>query len=281
MDKAVPIIEIQDSDLLRAFMDNATDFIYFKDTESRFIRINQTQAKGLGLNDPAEAIGKSDLDFFSPEHFQISRADEQRVMQTGQPLVEEKWENWGDGQKRWISTKKFPLRDQVGNTIGLFGITRDITTVRQVEVDERERLQQEIIETQQHAIRELSTPVIPIMERIIVLPLIGSIDSLRARDITRNLLAGISRHRAKVVILDITGVNIMDTGVVNHLNKTIQAARLKGARTIVTGMSDAVAEAIVDLGIDWSDIQTLSDLRTGLMAALSALGLHIAADTPK
>ncbi len=277
MAKVTPTIEIQENDLLRAFMDNATDFIYFKDTESRFIRINQTQAKGLGLNDPAEAVGKTDLDFFSPEHFQISRADELRVMQTGQPLREEKWEDWGDGQKRWISTTKLPLRDRAGNTIGLFGITRDITAIRQVEVAERERLQQEIIEAQQHAIQELSSPVIPIMDRIIVMPLIGSIDSLRARDVTRNLLAGISQHRAKVVILDITGVNIMDTGVVNHLNKTIQAARLKGARTIVTGMSDAVAEAIVDLGIDWSGVQTLSNLQTGLMAALATLGLHIEA----
>lgn len=190
-------------------------------------------------------------------------------------MVEEKWEDWGDGQKRWISTTKLPLRDQAGQIIGIFGITRDITAVRQVELDARERLQQEIIETQQHAIRELSSPVIPIMDRIIVLPLIGSIDSLRARDVTRSLLAGISRHRAKVVILDITGVSIMDTGVVNHLNKTIQAARLKGARTIVTGMSDAVAEAIVDLGIDWSDVATLSDLQTGLMSALAALGLGI------
>jgi ribose transport system substrate-binding protein len=145
----------------------------------------------------------------------------------------------------------------------------------------QQRLQQEIIEAQQRAIEELSTPVIPIMNApdggggIIVMPLIGSIDSLRARDITRSLLAGISRHRAKVVILDVTGVPIMDTGVVNHLNKTIQAARLKGARTIVTGISDAVAETIVDLGIDWSKIETQSDLQTGLQLALAGMGLHI------
>jgi rsbT co-antagonist protein RsbR len=78
-----------------------------------------------------------------------------------------------------------------------------------------------------------------------------------------------------VVILDVTGVAIMDTGVVNHLNKTIQAARLKGAHTIVTGISDAVAEAIVDLGIDWSGIQTLNDLQTGLVVALGSLGVKL------
>jgi anti-anti-sigma regulatory factor len=138
-----------------------------------------------------------------------------------------------------------------------------------------ERLQQEIIEAQQRAIAELSTPVIPIMDRIIVMPLVGSIDSMRARDITRSLLAGITQHRAQVVIVDVTGVSLMDTGIVNHLNKTIQAARLKGARTIVTGISDSVAEAIVDLGIDWSGITTLSDLQTGLLAALSELGIKL------
>jgi anti-anti-sigma regulatory factor/K+-sensing histidine kinase KdpD len=135
-------------------------------------------------------------------------------------------------------------------------------------LEEHERLQQEIIEAQKLAIRELSTPVIPVMDRIIVMPLIGSIDTLRAKDVMRTLLAGIREHRAKVVILDITGVPIVDSGVANHLNKTIQAARLKGARTIVTGISDAVAEIIVDLGIDWSGIETLSDLRTGLRTVL-------------
>ena len=143
------------------------------------------------------------------------------------------------------------------------------------EIAERENLQQEVVEAQKQAIRELSTPVIPIMERIIVMPLVGSIDSMRARDITRALLAGISEHRARVVILDITGVSVVDSGVANHLNKTIQAARLKGAQTIVTGISDAVAETIVDLGIDWSSITTLSDLQTGLVVALDNLGIRL------
>jgi anti-anti-sigma regulatory factor/HAMP domain-containing protein len=144
---------------------------------------------------------------------------------------------------------------------------------------ERERLQQDIIEAQQHAIQELSSPVIPVMDTpqggIIVMPLIGSIDTMRARDITRALLAGIREYRARVVILDITGVPVVDSGVANHLNKTIQAARLKGVQAIVTGISDAVAETIVDLGIDWSGVETLGNLQKGLRAALAMAGLHI------
>jgi rsbT co-antagonist protein RsbR len=149
------------------------------------------------------------------------------------------------------------------------------TAELQREVAQRERLQQEVIEAQRTALQELSTPIIPVMERIIVMPLVGSIDSMRARDITRALLVGIRQHRAKVVIMDITGVAVVDSGVADHLNKTIQAARLKGARTIVTGISDAVAETIVDLGIDWGGVETLGDLQTGLITALSSLGIDL------
>ena len=154
----------------------------------------------------------------------------------------------------------------------------DLTAYKQAEV-ERVKLQEEIIKAQQQAIQDLSTPVIPVLDTpqggIIIMPLVGSIDSTRAREITRSLLAGISRHNAKIVILDVTGVSLMDTGIVNHLNKTIQVARLKGAQTIVTGISDAVAESIVDLGIDWSGITTLSDLQTGLVVALGTLGVQL------
>jgi DNA-binding LacI/PurR family transcriptional regulator/anti-anti-sigma regulatory factor len=148
---------------------------------------------------------------------------------------------------------------------------RERTAELEREQEESARLQQEVIEAQQRVIQELSTPIIPVLEGVIVMPLIGSIDTMRARDVTRRLLAGIREHRAKVVILDITGVPIVDSGVAAYLNKTTQAARLKGARTIVTGVSDAVAETIVDLGIDWSQIETLSDLRVGLRAAMGGL----------
>ncbi len=153
--------------------------------------------------------------------------------------------------------------------IGEMGLNR----IQQLEsTRELERASQEVIEAQQQALKDLSTPIIPVMDEIIVMPLVGSVDTLRARDLMRALLAGISDYDAKIAILDVTGVPIVDTGVVGHLNKTIQAARLKGARVIVTGISDAIAETIVDLGIDWSEIETLSNLQTGLSVALRRLG---------
>ncbi len=176
-----------------------------------------------------------------------------------------------EGKKIQGAFEVHAFQTSPGNMVAAFlDITKRLTAEA-----ERERLQQQAIETQRQAIQELSTPIIPIMERIIVMPLVGSIDSQRARHIMRTLLQGIREHRAKLLILDITGVPIVDSGVAGHLDKTIQAARLKGARTIITGMSDAVAEAIVDLGIDWSGVETLGNLQTGLVIALDRLGVKL------
>jgi rsbT co-antagonist protein RsbR len=185
------------------------------------------------------------------------------------------WELHGkrdDSQPFWATVFIRPLTFNAESC--LLEAYQDLTAYKQAE-QERTYLQQEIIEAQQQTLRELSSPIIPVMDQIIVMPLIGSIDSIRARDITRTLLAGVSQYQAKIVILDITGVPIIDSGVANHLNKTIQAARLKGAQTIVTGISEAVAETIVDLGIDWSELTTLSDLQRGLITALKSMGIKL------
>jgi PAS domain S-box-containing protein len=126
--------------LLEVLMDNIPDSIYFKDRASRFVMVNRAQAKKFGLADPHQATGKSDADFFKPAHAQQALADEQRVMQTGQPLVgiEEK-ETWPDGRETWVSTTKMPLRDRAGRVFGTFGISRDITEHRQIEQTLAER----------------------------------------------------------------------------------------------------------------------------------------------
>ncbi|MGQ9627821.1 MAG: PAS domain-containing protein [Anaerolineae bacterium] len=125
----------QEQYLLRALMDNIPDAIYFKDTESRFIRINKAHAKRwFGLSDPAEAAGKTDFDFFSEEHAQQAYMDEQEIVRTGQPLINiEEKETWPDGRVRWVSTTKMPLRDAEGHIIGTFGISRDITERKRAE----------------------------------------------------------------------------------------------------------------------------------------------------
>jgi len=252
-----------------SIIENSADFIALTTPEGQGLYINAAGLEKIGYTQEEFDAGMNITQVqpdLSPEVFQIAISE---GMWSGEGTLIHK-----NGEKIIISQTITSLKDKAGNLRGFSTIIRDITEIKQNEA-ERERLQKEIIEAQQRAIAELSTPVIPIMDRVIVMPMVGSIDSMRARDITRALLAGIGHHRAKVVILDVTGVSLMDTGIVNHLNKTIQAARLKGAQTIVTGISDAVAESIVDLGIDWSAITTLSDLQTGLLVALESLNYEL------
>ena len=130
-------------------------------------------------------------------------------------------------------------------------------------VEERER----IIREQQAAIRELSTPVLQVRDRLLILPIIGVLDTQRARQLTEQLLAAIQSHRAKVVVIDITGVVNIDLTVANHLVQTVKASRLMGATAIITGLSSSIAQTLVDLGVDVSMIRSVGDLQGGLEEA--------------
>ena len=138
-------------------------------------------------------------------------------------------------------------------------------------VDERER----VIRQQQDAIRELSTPVLPVRERLLILPIIGVLDTERARQLTEQLLSGIRTHRAKVVVIDITGAPDVDEPVANHLVRTVDASRLMGASVIITGLSPKIAQTLVTIGVDLSKMNTIGDLQGGLEEAERLLGFHV------
>ncbi len=138
-------------------------------------------------------------------------------------------------------------------------------------VQERER----VIRQQQEAIRELSTPVLPVRERLLILPIIGIIDPQRARQLTEQLLRGIRVNRAKVVVMDITGVPAMDATVANHLVQTVEAARLLGAIVIVTGLAPEIAQTLVNIGVDLSKIITVGDMQGGIEEAERLLGYKV------
>lgn len=138
-------------------------------------------------------------------------------------------------------------------------------------VQERER----VIRQQQEAIRELSTPVLQVRERLLILPIIGAIDPQRARQLTEQLLRGIRANRAKVVVIDITGVAAMDASVANHLVQTVEASRLLGATVIVTGLSPVIAQTLVTIGVDLGKMNTVGDLQGGIEQAEKALGYKV------
>jgi rsbT co-antagonist protein RsbR len=130
-------------------------------------------------------------------------------------------------------------------------------------VEERER----VIHEQQEAMRELSTPVLQLRDRLLILPIIGVLDSARARQLTEQLLGAIRDKRATVVVIDITGVATIDRTVANHLVQTVEASRLMGARTILTGLSSEIAQTLVDLDVDLGMMKTVGDLQGGLEEA--------------
>ncbi len=153
-----------------------------------------------------------------------------------------------------------PAANRIANTVAL-GF-----------VQERER----IIREQQEAIRELSTPVLQVRERLLILPIIGVIDPQRARQLTEQLLRGIRTNRAKVVVIDITGVAAMDATVANHLVQTVEASRLLGATVIVTGLSPEIAQTLVNIGVDLGKMNTVGDLQGGIEEAERLLGYKVA-----
>ncbi|HUS28260.1 MAG TPA: protoglobin domain-containing protein [Kofleriaceae bacterium] len=166
-------------------------------------------------------------------------------------------DNPQEGFQRYLSLQKVAFLD--------IGLHSDVL------VHERQR----IIGRQSEAIRELSTPVLQVRERLLLLPLIGVIDTHRAKLITENLLTAIRDARAKVVVMDVTGVATIDSKVANHLVQTVGAARLMGAHTIVSGVTAEVAQSMVALGIEMTPFKTVGDLQGGLELAEHLLGYEV------
>src|ERR671936_288335 len=152
-----------------------------------------------------------------------------------------------------------PAANRIANTVGVSF------------VQERER----IIRQQQEAIRELSTPVLQVRERLVILPIIGILDGQRARQLTEQLLRAIRANRAKVVVIDITGVPTIDSTVANHLVQTVEASRLMGASVIITGLSSEIALTLVTIGLDLSKISAVGDLQGGIEEAERLLGYEV------
>ena len=168
----------------------------------------------------------------------------------------------------------FELLNQVLNAYEP-AANRIANTVAVSFVQERER----VIRQQQEAIRELSTPVLQVRERLLILPIIGVIDSQRAKQLTEQLLRGIRSNRAKVVVVDITGVPTIDSTVANHLVQTVEASRLMGASVIITGLSSEIAQTLVTIGVDLSKMNAVGDLQGGIEEAERLLGYKVKVTT--
>ncbi|WP_050430377.1 STAS domain-containing protein [Chondromyces crocatus] len=161
------------------------------------------------------------------------------------------WESW-----------VVPIRDARGEQVMVLGFSIDITRVRKAEDELRERLAK--IEQQQEIIRRLSTPIIEVWDGVLTLPMLGVLDSSRTAEVMDNLLDRITQSQARYAVLDLTGVEVVDTGVAGYLLRLVNAIRLLGAEGIVAGIRPTVAQTMITLGADLSQIVTHRNLRAAL-----------------
>jgi methyl-accepting chemotaxis protein len=185
-----------------------------------------------------------------------------------------------DGSSVWLEASYNPIFDLEGNVVRVVKFASDITeNVRSNEeietkakalaialeqAQESERIRDEMDRT----LQEMSTPVTPIWDGILLLPLVGVVDSTRTDDVMRKTLNRISEHQSKIFILDISGVPTVDTAVANQLVKITKATRFMGCETIISGLSASIAHTMVDLGVDVGEVRTTSTLRDAFRIGL-------------
>jgi rsbT co-antagonist protein RsbR len=255
----------QSQTLLQSIVDNGASVIFVKDTEGRYITINRRYEVLFHVT-REEIRGKTDYDIYPEAVADRLRDHDRLVIAGGEPIHVEEAVPSDDGIRHYVVIK-FPIRSADGTFTAVCGIATDITERKHAE-EERAALHAQIIEAQRTSLRELSTPLIPLGEGVLVMPIIGTVDSARAAQIMDTLLEGIVAQQARMAILDITGVMVVDTQVANALIKAAKSVKLLGAEVVLTGIRAPVARTLIDLGIGLDDIVTLGTLRAGIAYSL-------------
>jgi rsbT co-antagonist protein RsbR len=249
----------------KAVIDHLPQRIFVKDVHSVYLMCNANLAKDYKIR-PEEIVGQTDFAFNPAELAEQYRADDQRIMAQGQAeTIEERYA--GAGQDNWIRIVKAPLRDEAGSVVGVVGIFEDIT--------ERKLAEEKIRQQAQEILEMASVPVVQVWQGIVLVPLIGTLDSLRAQQLMERLLEYVAASGSPVAVIDITGVPTIDTQTAQHLIETISAVRLLGATVVLTGVRPSIAQTLVHLGIDLSSVATRSSLAAGLRTAMELLNLKV------
>ncbi|PMP82721.1 MAG: polyvinylalcohol dehydrogenase [Roseiflexus castenholzii] len=263
---------------LRFFVEHSPAAIAMLDTEMRYILASQRWLTDYGL-EGMNIVGRSHYEILPDLPERWKEIHRRTLAGAFEEAEEDPWTR-EDGSTEWITWKCYPWFKGDGAIGGIVFFTEVVTKrirERQELEESREQLRATVEEQERliQAIREMSTPVVPIYDEIIVLPLVGSIDSRRSAQIMEALLSGIQHYAAEIAIIDITGVSVVDTSVANHLIQTTRAASLLGAHCVLVGISAEVAQAMVHLGIDLSTVVTRSNLQAGIEYALDRLGKQI------
>ncbi|KAB8145200.1 PAS domain S-box protein [Chloroflexia bacterium SDU3-3] len=237
------------------------------DTDGRILFWNPSAERIFGWT-AEEAVGRNIVELLGVDHDPDAVATLLARMAKGDLVNRQIANRTGDGRTITCQWYNAVLYDEGGDVIGVLSQAEDVTEQLRAE-REHEALQQQMFDAQAATLRELSTPLIPLADRVVAMPLIGSIDSTRAQQIVDNLLDGVSANHAAVAILDITGVPVVDTHVANALLRAANAVKLLGARVVLTGIRPEVAQTLVGLGVDLSSIITRGTLQSGIAYAFS------------
>ncbi|MDI3286639.1 PAS domain-containing protein [Polyangium sp. 15x6] len=246
--------------------------VFETDAEGRITFVNDTWSTVTGV--PArEASGEGWIRAVHPDD--VSHVVERwlEIVKTGEQkhTIDFRF-RLPDGSLRWVSGRAVPMRSADGAIEGFIGTLIDINDRQQAEELLRETMsQKEIIDAQRQRLADLSTPLIPITDRILTMPLVGALDPERAEQVLTTLLDGVSRTGAAVAILDITGVAVVDTQVASALLRAAQAARLLGAEVILSGIRAEVAQTLVGLGAEFGGLVTTGSLKTGIDRAMKSV----------
>lgn len=277
-DSETPQQVLDSRNLLENIFQSSTEYsIIAKDLQKRILTWNEGARRNYGY-EADEVLGRSAAVLHAPEDLQSGLFDDlhDRALRDGSATgtlnrVRK------DGT-RFIASVVITRRDGPdGQPIGYLLISRDVTEERRLQEELESKVREleqsnDTIRRQRDEMLELSSPVMEIWDQVLALPLIGTLDTVRAQQITETLLNAIARTKARIVIVDISGVPTVDTAVAQNIIRTTEAARLMGARSIISGVRPAIAQTIVHLGITLGSVRTEGTLRNALEAALYELG---------
>jgi rsbT co-antagonist protein RsbR len=254
-----------------AMLDALPAMVFFKDRDHRYLMVNKAYADHYRL--PAGAIiGKRDEEIFLPETARGFHESDEATMAAGVPRLNvELRGELADGTVIWSMENDVPYRDASGRVAGMVGVLIDVTDRKRAE-EALQRTQTDLLAVKEillETISALSTPVLPIADGVIIMPLIGHIDSTRSAQIMDALLDGVQRYSAEFVIMDLTGVPVIDSAVASHLLRAAYAVHLLGTQCILVGISGAIAQSLIHTGIDFQEFTILRNLRAGVRYALA------------